>query len=213
MKFLALPLLSLACVASLSAADAKWDGPYAGLSLGRTSFSGTVSSDENLPGNLSTGRKVAGNFGVIFGSNTQHKNVVTGYEVDFGTARGTASLVDSNMDASEITVQMKTQGHLRARFGYAFGSVLPYVGLGLACARVESRIEEDGTVDKDTQIVLGTSLALGVEYAVRPELKVRCEMVSDRYASAPVQSYDAAADSFNVKLNATTVKLGVTYSF
>jgi len=94
-------------------------------------------------------------------------------------------------------------GTVRARLGYAFDRVLPYVTGGLAWGN--NKITANGVSQSNTST--GWTAGAGVEYALTNNWTARAEYL---YMDLGKSGFQAVGDA---GLTASTARLGVNYKF
>lgn len=156
------------------------------------------------------------------GYNLQRGNFVLGLEADVSFG----DLDDTVKDGNYITqdTDVKALGSARARIGYSFGRVLPYLTGGLGWARVSAgehcppgalfgHCSREGAYDvEDTQTYFGWALGGGVEVALNERWSVKADYLhmdlgSEWFNLAPKASPRAP------DLEIDTFKVGVNYRF
>lgn len=168
--------------------------------------------------------------GVQVGYNYQFENnVVLGIEADaqFGQLEDRLDYHGTDLfsgvpdlDLGSIDTKIEAFGTVRARLGYAFDRLLPYVTGGLAWGNVKMSERWDtyvggvfqpgltGTASAD-ETLWGWTVGGGVEYAFTDNWTVKAEYL---YADLGDINWDGdAGTKVDVKLQ--TVKLGINYKF
>ncbi|MEW6255014.1 MAG: outer membrane protein [Pseudomonadota bacterium] len=168
----------------------SWTGFYIGGNAGYS-----WGSDSGALGGLNADGWLAG--GQI-GYNYQFQNnVLVGLEADIqgGDVSGGALGLDSKLDYL---------GTVRARVGYAFDRVLPYVTGGLAYGR--NSITDYGFESANTHV--GWTAGGGIEYALTNNWTARAEYL---YTDLGSKTYDnIGAD---VGVTSSSARLGINYKF
>ena len=102
------------------------------------------------------------------------------------------------------------QGSIRARAGYAFDNILPYVTGGVAFA--DEKFSSTGALGSVSQskTVTGWTAGGGVEYAIDPNWIVRGEV---RYTDFGKQNFSGLGPTAKVRFNEVSTTLGVSYKF
>jgi outer membrane immunogenic protein len=160
--------------------------------------------------------------GVQAGYNFQRGNIVAGIETDasFG------NLADVGHDGNYLTesTDIKQFGSARARVGYAFGQVLPYVTGGLGWANVTGGDAcpagaQFGVCSKlglysltNDETYFGWTAGGGLEVAVNQSWSVKAEYL---HADLGSKFFPITAPGFPIfpALKMDTVKAGVSYHF
>ncbi|MEP9378284.1 outer membrane protein [Aquabacter sp. CN5-332] len=168
----------------------SWTGFYIGANTGYSWGSGKDAIDGVDPGGWLAGGQVGYNYQF-------QNNVLVGLEADIqgGDINGNANGLDSKLDYF---------GTVRARLGYAFDRVLPYVTGGLAYGR--NTITEYGIDSSNTHV--GWAAGAGLEYALTNNWTARAEYL---YMDLGSKTYDnIGADA---GITSSTARLGVNYKF
>jgi len=184
-----------------AASPPDWSGVYGGLlagySLGFSSQS-AITSDYSSNNYGVSGGLVGGDFGF----NYQFGNWVIGLdtEIDAADLKGSkAPAFSSSLDALLMT---------RARFGYAIGQFMPYIGLGPAYSEFASSAVLPGAGPiSNRQTRAGWSFALGADYSITQNLFVRADYTYVCFGEAVVGNVD------NVVLMGHYFRLGLDYKF
>lgn len=153
-------------------------------------------------------------------------NIVLGIEADFqwSSIASNYSRVDMRTDYEWDLRKSHLLyfGTLRARAGYAFGNVLPYVTAGLAYGRTSSFDQEGGDIQTDgtfeptttgkaSSIKWGWALGAGIEYAVNQNWRVRAEYLLIDLGD--MRAVDHAGSVYSLTTRANVMRLGVNYAF
>lgn len=123
--------------------------------------------------------------GVFLGYNWQFGNVVWGIEGDISghTNRVTEQFghVDSG-DQASLESKMDAFASVRARFGYVFGNVMPYVTAGVAFAHTKNTyvVSNKSIFFERKKWDWGWVAGGGFEYMVTPRFSVRAEALYAR---------------------------------
>ncbi len=169
----------------------SWTGFYIGANAGYAWGSGTGAADAyglNPDGWLGGGQ---------VGYNYQFQNnVLVGLEADVDAANISSS---SGLASSKLDYF----GTVRARLGYAFDRVLPYVTGGLAWGN--NKITGLGYSQSNTST--GWTAGAGVEYALTNNWTAKAEYL---YMDLGKSGFDSIGDA---GLTASTARLGVNYKF
>lgn len=113
----------------------NWTGPYAGVNVGLSGgafnqkwddFGAPYASDHARSSGFSGG----GQFG--FNYQLPNSRFVIGLEADFQGSTLDGTYADYSASQLKFGTQVDWFGSVRARGGYAFGSILPYVTAGLS---------------------------------------------------------------------------------
>ncbi|MEP1442927.1 MAG: outer membrane protein [Hyphomicrobiales bacterium] len=167
-----------------------WRGAYFGIQGGGVFGS---NAEATVQGTTFDGSDLEGVHGGVFGGyNFQSGNVVFGIDNDF-------SFTGADTDIGVSTTDLRTLSSVRARVGYAFDRVLPYVTGGLAYGNARFSAPLLGS---DSQFQFGWTAGAGVETALTD------------YVSARVQyTYsDLGSDGFDTNIGSVNVDLGGIHS-
>lgn len=148
--------------------------------------------------------------GVHAGYNYQFSNnVVVGIEadVDYSDMSG-----DDDFDVPGFSgsSELDWQGSVRARLGYAYDRVLPYITGGVAFGKYEHSISDGVVSFSDDDTYVGWTAGAGLEYAITDNWTMRGEY---RYTDFGDQDFSFDGVGYNVDLKTHAVKLGVSYKF
>ena len=144
-----------------------WRGSYFGIQGGGIFGSdATASAPIANPVAFINGSDLDGVHGGIFGGyNFQSENIVFGIDNDFSfTSSDTGFAIATSAD-------LRTLSSVRARVGYAFDRVLPYVTGGLAYGNVRFRSAQGS----DSQFQFGWTAGAGVETALTDYVSARVQ--------------------------------------
>lgn len=171
-----------------------WTGFYFGANAGYAWGSGEGAA--NRLGMDPDGWLGGGQIGVNYQFDN---NIVLGAEADFqGSGIKDKSLgYESKLDYF---------GTVRARLGYAFGNVLPYVTGGLAWGHNEVKDQVLGLSSSNTAV--GWTVGGGVEYAFTDNWTVKAEYL---YMDLGEDYYASIGDKSG--LTANIVRAGINYKF
>ncbi|MFG1464421.1 outer membrane protein [Xanthobacter sp. DSM 24535] len=169
----------------------SWTGFYIGANAGYSWGKGKDAADfYGLdPSGWSGGGQVGYNYQFV-------NNVLIGVEAD---------LQGSDISSSTLGLSSKLDyfGTVRARLGYAFDRVLPYVTGGLAYGK--NTITDFGFSDSNTHV--GWTVGAGLEYAMTNNWTARAEYL---YTDLGTKTYDNIGDA---GVTSSTARLGVNYKF
>ncbi|GGF88469.1 membrane protein [Azorhizobium oxalatiphilum] len=170
----------------------SWTGFYIGANAGYAWGSGTGVADSfaSSPDGWLAGGQVGYNYQF-------QNNMLIGLEADVQAA----DIGGGNAFASS---KMDSFGTVRARLGYAFDRVLPYVTGGFAWGN--NKITAPGYSQSDT--LTGWTAGAGVEYALTNNWTARAEYL---YTDFGKSNYDGLLGEAG--LNSSTARLGVNYKF
>ncbi|GLK70900.1 porin family protein [Ancylobacter dichloromethanicus] len=171
-----------------------WTGFYLGANAGYAWGSGE--SGAEIIGLDPSGFLGGGQIGVNYQFDN---NVVLGAEADFQGS-------DIKDSYAGYESKMDYFGTVRARLGYAFGNVLPYVTGGLAWGHTELKDNYLGLSSDKTAV--GWTVGGGVEYAFTNNWTVKAEYL---YMDLGEDYYDSIG--YKSGLTANVVRAGVNYKF
>lgn len=174
----------------------SWTGFYLGANVGYGWGSGKEGIGDLDPEGWLGGGQIGFNY--QFGN-----NVVLGAEADFQGSDIRDSVEDGVFDPRS---KMDYFGTVRARLGYAFDNVLPYVTGGLAWGHNKITDRFDDFSDDKTHV--GWTVGGGVEYALTNNWTVKAEYL---YMDLGNEYYDSIGEDAGLK--ASTARIGVNYKF
>jgi len=211
-----------------------WSGLYIGANLGFGSgdFDGLLVPTGTLP--TDTPVAVADAWsgvlgGVQVGYNAQMGGIVFGAEADFaftdidydimgtGRAPGPGPL-DNARAVDPATIPAGYFAHaeidwlatVRARLGYAFDRVLPYVTGGVAFADVDITAGDDDASATDSNLHVGWTVGVGLEYAATHALSVKAEYL---FVDLGEETYFDAGNAFAFETELHIGRIGINYRF
>ncbi len=227
-----------------------WSGFYLGINGGYASgdWKGDFTYQGAADAAFNPGKKISadGGFGGgQIGFNKQMNSILVGVEADIEGAdlKGKSSFNNDNIlfynghspsFTKNVDSRLDYFGTLRGRFGYSFGSVLPYFTGGLAWGHTHSDLtvynnylnylgilsgpSGNGSVTEDH---LGWTIGAGVEYAVDTKWSVKAEYLyvdlgTENYRYAGMIAAGIGGGAFNTDglrsdLNFNSVKVGLNY--
>lgn len=148
--------------------------------------------------------------GLQAGYNQQLGNVVLGLEIDasYGDISGNFGVPPGGT----ISGSIDWMGTIRARAGYAFGNILPYVTGGVAWANNQIKVSSIGFNLSQDKLHTGWVLGAGVEYAFTNHISAKVEYL---YADLGREGYldNLVPGGVNFDGHVQTVKAGVNYRF
>lgn len=205
---------------SAATAGFVWTGGYVGLQAGYAW--GDSHYDEGYGTFINYDPKgLIG--GAYAGYNHQFGNLVIGAEADInfsdvGRERAPEEYEGGGSnDYHYGTADMKWNGAIRARLGYAADRFLPYFAAGVAFAKYDVAFihGEDGdayTHWERSASMTGWTLGGGIEYAATDNLMVRAEYRYSDYGNEKWNDPDWDGD-LDVDLKTHDLRLGVAYKF
>ena len=202
MKILFAAAALIAAPAVAHAADATpqpivWTGPYVGVHVGGVSQGGSLSlaPSGDSPADAAINPDLGGisfRGGLLAGYNLQvAPNVIAGIEGDIGFGKVHSTVVSAKADVpmsvwyADNHLSEKINGHIRARLGWASGSLLAYAAAGVAIS--DSTINVIGVCPPDiyttsgSRTLFGYSIGAGADYALSKKVIVRTEYIYDGY--------------------------------
>jgi outer membrane immunogenic protein len=194
----------------------NWTGAYVGGVVGY-GWGTTHALDNNSP---STGIGYDGFLGgVELGYNYQFSNnVVLGAETDFsfsdlgGQGDGGPGWGCGTPDT--CTFDVKWFGTARARVGYAFGNVMPYLTGGLAYGHTKGNLASycPGTAWCGDDTKFGWTAGAGAEWAINDRWSIKAEYL---YVDLGKSHFGTGngGDGFEAQFRVNTARLGVNYKF
>lgn len=145
-------------------------------------------------------------------------NVVLGIEADasWGSLNGRGAAPEGDEELIPFDQKLTSFGTVRARLGYAFGQLLPYITGGWAWGRSELTVNafDDGLITSDSRTHSGWTVGGGLEYLVNRNWSVKAEYLyldlgTETYGN--VAFFDAAFPGADLSLKIHTFKLGLNY--
>lgn len=204
----------------------EWSGLYIGLNAGYGG--GDVNYNHYSAGVLdNSGSLSSSGFlgGGTAGVNYQFPgtNYVVGVEGDFdgSTVRTNAGGYDIGGGAIPNDTKLDWFATARARFGYAFGNILPYVTGGASFGRVDQyRVEPGGDPFGNFSVGstrTGWTAGAGIEYQVTRNLSVKAEYLhvdlGPQYYQTPGELAFAPANDHSAHPTLNVVRAGVNWRF
>ncbi len=190
-----------------------WTGFYAGLNAGYAFGNADTTLPLGLPSLSSSYDGFIG--GGQIGYNWQIGAAVLGFEADmqYADVKGTELIPATSVSATNT---LEWFGTARARVGYAFDRVLPYMTGGFAFGRNEYAFTDISTGNgaKATATHTGWTVGGGIEFAVRDAWSMKVEYLhvdlgsQDGVRDIPVAGQTAA---FNLEFD--LVRAGLNYRF
>ena len=164
--------------------------------------------------------------GLLAGYNYQMGSAVIGVEGDIGF--GSAELkvesgkagVPKDVWYADNKFSETTNGHIRAKLGYAMGSALIFGAGGLALSNGDLNVDGYCFGDKyptsTNQTLAGWSIGGGLEYAATEHLLLRAEYIYDNYGDQMLNLDGGPPDYWQdrkVNLYTQTVRAAISYKF
>jgi outer membrane immunogenic protein len=225
--FLVVSAAALFAVGAAFAADATediipagfvWSGGYVGLQAG---YAGFRSHYLDVAGSTAD-PEPDGFFGGLYtGYNHQFENqLVLGIEADINIAGidGQSDFIfaDGKSDLDhKLAAEVKWNGALRARFGYAVDRFMPYIAGGLSAAHYEFTLRHDDGSEHpgEKAIWTGWTVGAGIEYAATDTLLVRAEYRYTDYGSRESDHLWSSTQHSDTDLTSHDIRLGIAYKF
>ena len=194
----------------------NWSGVYVGGQVGYV-FDGSAEYEYPESDFYDYNNDLDGLIGGAYvGYNYQFSNnIVLGGEADiaWGDLQGSELASDGNYTGE---TKLEWMGSLRARLGYAFDRLLPYVTGGVAFGH--AKFDEtgiggyDGKADFDLR---GWTLGAGAEYAVTDNWILRGEYRYTQFNEKDFTSVTSAGDSadYSVDVHTNDFRIGAAYKF
>ncbi|NLC71795.1 MAG: outer membrane beta-barrel protein [Desulfuromonadaceae bacterium] len=188
-----------------------WSGVYAGI-FGGHSWMKVKYHERGWGGLLDRDPTVDGGVGgFLLGYNQQINGMVFGLEADGGVGNLSEDAHAEAMN-SYSAFDIEWNGHLRAKFGVPFDKTFFYLAGGLALAKVTVDDTDPGW-GKDDAVHLGYTLGAGIEHALTKSLWVRLEYLFDDYGQKNFTVRGPYAYKAKVDMEASTVRVGLSYRF
>jgi outer membrane immunogenic protein len=194
----------------------SWTGFYIGL------HAGVVGSDSKATNLLSGFAAKFDDTGFIGGAHAGYnyqfpQGFVIGLEgdIDYTSLSKTQTFAGPTFSESD-RFKSDWQGSIRARAGYAFDRVLPYITGGVAFANQKFTVSGFDTVlgpygGSNSTTRTGWTLGAGVEYAMTDNILIRLE---GRYSDFGKKNYQFAGSApIKVRFHEWAGTLGVSYKF
>jgi outer membrane immunogenic protein len=179
----------------------NWTGFYAGVHAGALIGQGKVDaakfSGAGFIGGVHAGYNAQFDGGFVVGLET---------DLDYSSFNKSKTVTDGVV-AARAKFKNEWDGSTRARVGYAFDNILPYLTGGVAYGDQKVSIAGAGD-NSDTRV--GWTAGGGVEYAIDQNWIVRGEV---RYIDLGTKNVNLLGVRHKVKFDGTDVNLGVSYKF
>ena len=185
-----------------------WNGLYVGVNGGYGWASSNWSSaatngDPSVNGWL---------LGGTVGYNMQTVDWVWGLEVDadFSTIKGSTGSGTGVCSGAGCETRNRWFGTGRARIGYAWDRLLPYITGGAAFGDIKM---SPNTGAEETRTRFGWTVGGGVEYAFGGPWSAKVEYLYTDLGSATCSAASCGGTDTDVSFRANTVRAGVNYRF
>jgi outer membrane immunogenic protein len=180
----------------------NWTGFYAGLHAGAIIGQGKLDhakfNGTGFIGGVHAGYNVQFDGGWVVGLET---------DFDYSSFNKSETVVDTAGVVSRAKFKNEWDGSTRARVGYAFDNILPYITGGVAYGDEKVSVAGGGS-NTDTRV--GWTAGAGVEYAIDQNWIVRGEA---RYIDLGQKNVNFAGTRHKVKFDGADLNLGVSYKF
>jgi outer membrane immunogenic protein len=188
-----------------------WTGFYVGAQIGYAWAQADSTFNAGFPSLDYDADGVVG--GVHVGYNAQFNQIVVGLEGDLEASSVSGDDAAGGGLGSYSEAELNWQGSIRARLGYAFDNVLPYITGGVAFGDWDLSAAAPtvlGTVDSSETLV-GWTIGAGVEYAFTQNVTARVEYRYTDYGDENVAIGNGLTN--NVDLDSHAVRVGISYKF
>jgi outer membrane immunogenic protein len=198
-----------------------WAGFYLGVAGGYGW--GQAEQTDSTPFSSGTYDTNGAVIGGTLGYNWQSGPMVYGLETDLSYAKVTGSTVGTDpasgtcatVTAPHCESTISVLGTVRARVGYAWDKLLPYLTGGLAYAKLDGLEGVTGNGGSGSSWVAGWTVGAGIEAALAPRWSAKIE-----YLYVDLGDHSAFDDVFvgvtvpqSLRTTASVVRLGINYRF
>ena len=190
-----------------------WTGGYVGLQGGYAWGNTDVVDTINATGatNWTYSPDPDGFVGGLYGGfNYQMpNNVVLGIEgdIEYSDVSGT-----DDAPSAVVNYDLKWQGSVRARLGYAVDRWLPYLTGGVAFGDYEGDFNLGGDTDSFSDDLVGYTIGVGTEYAFTNNLIGRVEYRFTDFGDSDVSLVNFS-ETIHTNLQTSAVRVGLAYKF
>jgi outer membrane immunogenic protein len=198
-----------------------WTSFYIGVAGGWAS--GHATQSDALPFSSGQYNVHGGLIGATYGSNWQFGRMVLGLESDLSWASIKGSTTGTNLASGpcgglppHCESEIRWLGTSRARVGFAFDRVLPFVTAGIVDANLhgqEGTTTLAGAVGSGSKLVWGWTVGAGVEAVIAPRWSVKAE-----YLYVDLGKHGVFTDTIgpvriteNIKMQTSIVRVGINY--
>lgn len=187
-----------------------WSGFYLGLNggyaLGRSSWNDPAAGGDS--GRFNTN---GGLLGGQIGYNWQTGNTVIGLESDINWAKLSGSAANGGVCATNGGGECRTEqswfGTTRARLGYSFANIMPYVTGGLAYGNIKA-VQPTGT---QSDVKTGWTAGGGVEYGINRNWSAKAEYLHIDLGTATFMGAASGTNTLNVPITEDILRAGLNY--
>ena len=188
-----------------------WSGPYIGGFVGY-SWVGLEYYEPDFPGSDRKPNIDGFTGGPLLGFNYRIDSILLGIEADAGWGNLSKDPDKSSPNNNYSAFDIDWNAHVRARFGFVYGSTLSYVAGGLALAGVTVD-DTDPNWGKDDATHVGWTVGAGIEQAITNYLRVRIEYLHDDYGSKDYTITGNYTYKSNVDLTADIIRVGISFQW
>ena len=189
----------------------SWTGFYAGINGGYT-WGQSSWSDPTVGANSGNFNTSGGLVGGQLGYNWQTGSVVLGVETDAdwmsvkGSTAGPGGVCLAD-GGGQCQTQQSWVGTTRARVGYAFDRLLPYVTGGVAYGNIQA-VQPTGTT---TSTNVGWTAGAGLEYGINRNWSAKLEYLHMDLGTATFMGSASGTSTLAVPVTNEFVRVGVNY--
>lgn len=139
-------------------------------------------------------------------------NVILGIDADatYNNLKDSGRFDLGDQDFVDAETRLRWSGAVRARAGYAFDRVLPYIAGGVAFGNIRHTLSDGVDSISESKTHTGWTLGAGVDYAATDNVILRLEY---RYTDYGNKDFDVGLSGYNVDLKTHDIRLGVAYKF
>ncbi len=186
-------------------AEYMWDGLYVGLHAGKAWGDAEYVEDGDDARRFS----LDGFFGGVHaGYNLQRGRFVFGLEADYSAFDSDDRVVTGNGNVRH-DLETSWLATIRGRIGITHESWLFYASAGAAFAELDTRRDNPGRTDSDTETVNGYAIGAGVEKMLTPNWTARLDYL---YVDFGDEKFDAPGfDEGKTEFDAHILRVGVSY--
>ena len=209
-------LLACLALASAPAFAGDFKGGYVGAFAGSQSGDDVFRSDEtNVMQTLSPSGSA---YGFMIGYNHQDGNFVVGTEFEFGVGSADDFIDEAaltNTFGYDMTSEVGTTMRLRARFGYAMDSFMPFLAAGVSAA--DTTVTSSCTFCTGPYPIditrIGFSVGVGLDWQMSDTWSFRAEYFTEDFGNATYNAYDNVGDTWDMNMSLDTFRLGASMHF
>jgi outer membrane immunogenic protein len=210
-------LIAALLLGTLPAFAANFAGRYVGVVAGNADGTETFHSDETNPVQLLDVSGTA--YGLVFGYNIQHDDIVIGTEFEIQVAGAEGSIDEAALNNNfgyDIDSEISDAYRLRVRFGFPMENFMPFFAAGITsatttlaagCATCTPLMDP---IDVNR---MGFSVGLGLEWQMTDSWSFRGEYLTEDFGNVAYNSYDVVGDTWDTNLTIDTLRLGASWKF